>query len=59
MKTISILVPCYNEEAVLGKFYERMRGVINGLRSYDFSFIFVNDGSQDRTLGHYAGTEKE
>ena len=50
MKTISILVPCYNEEAVLGKFYERMREVINGLRSYDFSFIFVNDGSQDRTL---------
>ena len=50
MKTISILVPCYNEEAVLENFYRRTSEVLEGLPDYAFIFIFVNDGSSDRTL---------
>lgn len=50
MKQIDILVPCYNEEAVLPQFYERTCAVIDSLRDYAFTFIFVNDGSRDRTL---------
>lgn len=50
MKQIDILVPCYNEEAVLPQFYERTCAVIDSLRNYAFTFIFVNDGSRDRTL---------
>ncbi len=50
MKQIDILVPCYNEEAVLPQFYERTCAVIGGLTDYAFTFIFVNDGSRDRTL---------
>ena len=50
MKQIDILVPCYNEEAVLPQFYERTCAVIGGLPDYAFTFIFVNDGSRDRTL---------
>lgn len=50
MKQIDILVPCYNEEAVLPQFYERTCAVIDSLRDYAFTFIFVNDGSHDRTL---------
>ena len=50
MKTISILVPCYNEEAVLEAFYERTSKVLDSIEGYAFLFIFVNDGSGDRTL---------
>lgn len=50
MKQIDILVPCYNEEAVLPQFYQRTRAVIDSLPDYAFTFIFVNDGSRDQTL---------
>lgn len=48
--TISILVPCYNEESALNLFYERTVAVIDSLQEYDFEILFVNDGSQDNTL---------
>ena len=47
---ISILVPCYNEEAVLREFYARTSAVVERLGDYSFDFVFVNDGSQDGTL---------
>lgn len=50
MKQIDILVPCYNEEAVLPQFYQRTCAVIDALPDYAFTFIFVNDGSRDQTL---------
>lgn len=50
MKKIDILVPCYNEEDTLGKFYERTCAVISGIKNYAFRFIFVDDGSRDGTL---------
>lgn len=50
MKTIDILVPCYNEEAALEKFYERTNDVTAALKDYAFNFIFVNDGSNDNTI---------
>ena len=49
-KTISILIPCYNEEAVLREFYARTSEVVDKLEYYDFEFVFVNDGSRDGTL---------
>ena len=50
MPTIEILVPCYNEEAVLEKFYERVSKVLDGINGCEFRYIFVNDGSTDGTL---------
>lgn len=50
MKRIDILVPCYNEEAVLRQFYERTCAVLEQIKNYQFTFIFVNDGSRDDTL---------
>lgn len=49
-KIISILVPCYNEEVVLNQFYQRLSQVITNIPQYDFQFMFVNNGSKDRTL---------
>jgi glycosyltransferase involved in cell wall biosynthesis len=49
-KIISILVPCYNEEVVLNQFYQRLSQVITNIPQYDFQFMFINDGSKNRTL---------
>lgn len=49
-KTISILIPAYNEEEVLDKLYERLTMLAERIHSYDLEFLFVNDGSRDRTL---------
>ena len=48
---VSVVVPCYNEEAVLRLYYEEMNKVTELLTDYDFELIFVNDGSKDGTLG--------
>tara|TARA_B100001105_G_C22400168_1_gene449005 strand:+ start:988 stop:1944 length:957 start_codon:yes stop_codon:yes gene_type:complete len=50
MKKISILIPAYNEEAVLDTLYTRLGTLANELKKYDFEFLFVNDGSRDKTL---------
>jgi polyisoprenyl-phosphate glycosyltransferase len=50
MKKICILVPAYNEEEVLPKLYERLDKLALATKKYDFTFLFVNDGSKDRTL---------
>ncbi len=50
MKTISILIPAYNEEAVLDKLFVRLSDLANKQKDYDFEFLFVNDGSKDKTL---------
>lgn len=50
MKKISILIPAYNEQEVLEKLYQRLGKLANDNKSYDFEFLFVNDGSRDKTL---------
>lgn len=47
---ITILVPCYNEEEVVGLLYEQLILVLDDLPQYDFEVLFVDDGSRDRTL---------
>lgn len=50
MKTISILVPAYNEQEVLPLLFDRLDALAASLPSYRFEFFFVNDGSKDDTL---------
>ncbi|BBD42117.1 glycosyltransferase family 2 protein [Streptococcus anginosus] len=47
--TISIIVPCFNEEESLPLFYAEMEKIKFQLNDH-FEYIFVNDGSKDRTL---------
>ena len=47
---ISIVVPCYNEEGSLPIFYEEICSVASKMKKLDFEFLFVNDGSKDKTL---------
>ena len=48
-KKISIVVPCYNEEDCVLLYYEEMQKVVSTLDT-DFEYVFVNDGSKDKTL---------
>lgn len=43
-------MPCYNEEEVIKVFYEETKKVLNNISAYTFQFIFIDDGSKDRTL---------
>ena len=47
--TISIIVPCFNEEESLALFFSEMEKIKFQLNDH-FEYIFVNDGSKDRTL---------
>lgn len=49
-KLISLIIPCYNEEEALKYLYDELCRVSEQMGSYDFEFLFVNDGSKDRTL---------
>ncbi len=55
MKTLQLIVPCFNEAAVLPLFYAETVKVLDGLSSYESSFLFVDDGSSDDTLSVLKG----
>ena len=50
MKKITIIIPAYNEETSFILIHERMSQVLEQNASYDWEFLFVNDGSTDNTL---------
>ena len=45
---LSLVVPCYNEEGNVEKFYSEVKKVFDG-KVDDYEFVFVNDGSKDKT----------
>jgi polyisoprenyl-phosphate glycosyltransferase len=48
MQKISVIVPCFNEEVVLPKLFERMSAAASSWGT-DYEVICVDDGSRDRT----------
>lgn len=46
---LSLVVPCFNEEDVIYNFYKEVNAVFDG-NVEDYEFVFVNDGSKDKTL---------
>lgn len=46
---LSIIVPCYNEEGVVGLYYNEAIKYIKEC-NMDYELIFVNDGSSDNTI---------
>lgn len=49
-KKLSIVVACYNEEEALPYFYKEVCEIAKKMSSLEFEFVFVNDGSKDKTL---------
>ena len=52
---ISIVIPCYNEEAALPQFFAEAQRVAAGMTPVEFEYFFVDDGSADGTLGILRG----
>lgn len=47
---ISIVIPCFNEEEAIPIFYEETLKVLKTMQLSSFEFVFIDDGSSDRTL---------
>ena len=58
MKTIELIVPCYNEEKCISKFYDRVREVFSDMPECTFIITFVDDGSNDNTMDEIKKVEK-
>lgn len=50
MDKISIIVPCYNEEEVLVRFYQETLEAVSSIPGICYEFLFIDDGSKDCTL---------
>lgn len=50
MKTLDLIVPCYNEEESLPLFCKSVLPIADSLTQTEVRFIFVDDGSRDKTL---------
>tara|TARA_B100001287_G_C22599290_1_gene489607 strand:+ start:92 stop:1021 length:930 start_codon:yes stop_codon:yes gene_type:complete len=50
MKTITFLIPAFNEEGNVEELYEQISKNIKLHENYNFSILFVENGSTDKTL---------
>lgn len=50
MKTISVIIACYNEEESLPLYFKAADEALVSLKDYQLEFVLVNDGSKDHTL---------
>ena len=51
MRTLDIVVTCYNEAECVELFFEDMTKTLSQVPDIKYSIIYVNDGSKDNTLG--------
>ena len=56
-KTLSIIVPCFNEEAVIEETHRRLHDVLDTLTDFELELIYVDDGSKDGTLNILRGLQ--
>jgi dolichol-phosphate mannosyltransferase len=50
MIDLSIVVPCFNEAAVIGSTHRRLCRVLDGIQALRWEVLYVDDGSRDGTL---------
>ena len=56
---LSVVVPCFNEEAVVVETHRQLRAALDDLEGFDFEFVYVDDGSSDATLDLLRDAQKE
>ena len=49
-KHIDVIVPCYNEESSLDRFWKESGEAFSAIEGSEFRYIFIDDGSSDETL---------
>ena len=47
---VSVVVPCFNEEAVICEIHSRLVATLEAIPDLDFECVYVDDGSRDATL---------
>lgn len=57
-KSVTIIIPSYNEEASLPHLYEALKELMDSMPTYDWEVLFINDGSIDKTLSMIAALYK-
>ena len=58
-KKLTLVIPMYYEEKVVEECYKRAKDNLEKLEKYEHEIIFVNDGSQDKTLEILEGIAKK
>lgn len=58
MKTLSIIVPCYNEQESIPLFYPAVQKIVGQLNA-KIEYWFINDGSADQTLDELENLHKD
>jgi len=58
MSKLCLVIPCYNEESAVKTFYNTTKDVLKDL-PMTIEYIFVNDGSKDKTLSIIKGLHSE
>jgi glycosyltransferase involved in cell wall biosynthesis len=49
-KLVSVVTPCYNEEANVRELYQRIKAVFDALPAYRYEHIFIDNASRDGTV---------
>jgi glycosyltransferase involved in cell wall biosynthesis len=55
---LSVIVPCYNEEAVLAECHRRLAGVLDAM-GVEYECLYIDDGSRDSTWLHLRRMQEE
>ena len=55
MKTLSVVIPAYNEERFIGALLERIKAVDLAPLGFGMEIIVIDDCSKDRTAGDRGG----
>lgn len=58
-KLLSVVVACYNEQEALPYFYKEICQIAEKMKEVRFEFLFINDGSKDKTLDILKDFSKE
>lgn len=48
-KLVSIVISAYNEEQNVGELHKKLKENLDEIKDIDFEFLFVDDGSSDKT----------
>ena len=59
MKKISFIIPCFNEEGNVEQLYKEVCEVTTPITKYKFEFIFIENGSTDKTLNNLLKLKKD
>lgn len=58
-KLVSIVISAYNEQDNVSELYKQLKKNTQGIKDVDFEFIYVDDGSIDKTLANCQKLQKK